>query len=138
MRRLEAGFYSRYAGGLLLNVFAAKLTEGVFDGQRAAYKSLCLMVMEMVQFDVVNVERVKRLYRGEFGLLVGRSESPTLMTMRRHLSEAAAGAEAEGTDQSADKQDRCAVGPAGIQPRGVGFTYGERSGIEAGHGEVVA
>ena len=96
MRRLEAGFYSRYAGGLLLNVFVAKLTEGVFDGQRGRYRSFCLMVMEMVQFDVVNLERVKRLYRGEFGLLVGRSESPTLMTMRRHLSVASAGAVAEG------------------------------------------
>jgi transposase len=96
MRRLETGFYSRYAGGLLLNVFVAKLTEGVFEGERGAYRSFCLMVMEMVQFDVVNLERVKRLHRGEFGLLVGRSESPTLMTMRRQLSEAATHAQAEG------------------------------------------
>ena len=96
MRRLEAGFYSRYAGGLLLNVFVAKLTEGVFEGGRSGYKSLCLMVMEMVQFDAVNLERVKRLHRGEFGLLVGRSESPTLMTLRRQLSEAARSTDAEG------------------------------------------
>ena len=96
IRRLEVGFYSRYAGGLLLNVFVAKLTEGVFEGERAAYKSFCLMVMEMVQFSVVNLERVKKVYRKEFGLLVGRSESPTLMTMRRQLSHAAAGADAEG------------------------------------------
>jgi len=96
MRRLETGFYSRYAGGLLLNVFVAKLTEGVFDGERGAYRGFCLMVMQMVQFDGVNLERVKRLYRGEFGLLVGRSESPTLMTMRRQLSEAATHTQAEG------------------------------------------
>lgn len=96
MRRLEAGFYSRYAGGLLLNVFMVKLTEGVFEGNRSAYRSFCLMVMEMVQFGAVNLERVKRLHRKEFGLLVGRSESPTLMTMRRHLNDAAAGADAEG------------------------------------------
>ncbi len=47
------------------------------------------MVMQMVQFDAVNVERVKRLHRQEFGLLVGRSESPTVKTMRRQLDEAA-------------------------------------------------
>lgn len=29
--RLEKGFHSRYAGGLLLNAFVGKLTEGVFE-----------------------------------------------------------------------------------------------------------
>lgn len=31
IRRLETGFYSRYAGGLLLNIFIARLTEGIFE-----------------------------------------------------------------------------------------------------------
>ena len=88
VRAMRVGFYSRYAGGLLLNVFVAKLIEGVFQaGSGFGGRTFALMVMQMVQFDVVNLERVKRLHRGEFGLLVGRQESPTLATMGRNLTE---------------------------------------------------
>lgn len=92
-RRLEGGFYSRYAGGLLLNVFIAKLTERVFEDneegkEQYSLKSFSLMVIEMVQFGIVNIERVKRVHRKEFGVLIGSSKSPTLLTMRRKLSEA--------------------------------------------------
>ncbi len=91
-RQLEVGLYSRYAGGLLLNVFIARLTEGIFEDsgqgrEHYSLKTFALMVMEMVQFDIVNLERVKRLYRGEFGLLVGKAKSPTPATMRRKLDE---------------------------------------------------
>ncbi len=88
VRAMRVGFYSRYAGGLLLNVFVAKLIEGVFPaGSGFGGRTFALMVMQMVQFDVVNLERVKRLHQMEFGLLVGRRESPTLITMRRNLME---------------------------------------------------
>jgi len=88
VRAMRVGFYSRYAGGLLLNVFVAKLIEGVFRaGSGFGGRTFALMVMQMVHFDVVNLERVKRLHQMEFGLLVGRRESPTLITMRRNLME---------------------------------------------------
>ena len=88
LRVLRVGFYSRYAGGLLLNVFVAKLIEGVFQpGTGCCGRTFALMVMQMVQFDAVNLERIKRLHRDEFGLLMGRRSSPTVTTMRRNLTE---------------------------------------------------
>jgi transposase len=96
MRALQVGFYSRYAGGLLLNVFVAKLIEGVFaEGSGFGGRVFALMVLQMVQFDAVNLERVKRLHREEFGLLVGRGESPTLATMRRNLTEMVEGVDGQ-------------------------------------------
>lgn len=93
LKKLEAGFYSRYAGGLVLNVFVARLTEGVLDGYKdsqTAYdiRAFMIMIIQMVQFDIVNIERVKRINRREFGLLLGVGTSPSLKTMRRKLSEA--------------------------------------------------
>lgn len=49
-------------------------------------RTLMVMVMQMVHFDIVNIERVKRIYRREFGLLLGMDKSPTIPTMRRRLS----------------------------------------------------
>ena len=96
VRALQVGFYSRYAGGLLLNVFVAKLIEGVFPaGSGLGGRTFALMVIEMVQFDAINLERVKRLHRGEFGLLVGRRKSPTVATMRRNLTEMVEGVEGQ-------------------------------------------
>jgi len=46
------------------------------------------MIIQMVQFDIVNIERVKRINRREFGLLLGVGTSPSLKTMRRKLNEA--------------------------------------------------
>jgi len=93
LKKLEAGFYSRYAGGLLLNVFVARLTEGVLEGYKdsqATYdiRTFMIMIIQMVQFDIVNIERVKRIARREFGLLLGVGSSPSLKTMRRKLSQA--------------------------------------------------
>jgi hypothetical protein len=96
VRALQVGFYSRYAGGLLFNVFVAKLIEGVFrEGSGFGGRTFALMVLQMMQFDAVNLERVKRIHREEFGLLIGRRESPTLMTMRRNLTEMVEGGDSE-------------------------------------------
>ena len=96
VRALKVGFYSRYAGGLLLNVFVAKLIEGVFqEGSGFGGRAFALMVLQMVQFDAINLERVKRIHRREFGLLIGRRESPTLKTMRGHLTEMVEGGDSE-------------------------------------------
>lgn len=93
LQRFEAGFYSRYAGGLLLNVFAVKMTEGILDNYKnteTAYdlRTFMIMIIQMVQFDIVNIERVKRINRREFGLLAGVETSPELKTMRRKLTQA--------------------------------------------------
>ena len=91
LKRFEVGFYSRYAGGLLLNVFAVKLTEGVLDNYKDTktvydLRTFMIMIIQMVQFDIVNIERVKRINRREFGLLAGVETSPELKTMRRKLA----------------------------------------------------
>ena len=93
LKRMEAGFYSRYAGGLLLNVFVVRLTEGILEGYRdkdVAYdlRTFMVMIIQMVQFDIVNIERVKRINRREFGLLAGVDTAPRMITMRRKLDSA--------------------------------------------------
>ncbi len=93
LERLEIGFYSRYAGGLLLNVFVVRLTSGVLERYKdseAAYdlRTFMVMIIQMVQFDIVNIERVKRINRREFGLLPGVNAAPSLITMRRKLDQA--------------------------------------------------
>ncbi len=91
---LQVGYYSRYAGGMLLNVFVAQLMEGVFPAGFLGGRFV-LMVMAMVQFDAVNLERVKRLHRSEFGLLIGCEKSPVVATMRRQLTELVEGMEGQ-------------------------------------------
>jgi len=91
--RLKKGFYSRYGAGLVLNVFISKLTEGILEKYKdlkQAYdlKTFMVMIMQMVQFNTVNIERVKRITRSQFGVLMGVSKSPGLKTARRKLSSA--------------------------------------------------
>ena len=91
--RLKKGFYSRYGAGLVLNVFISKLTEGILEKYKdlkKAYdlKTFMIMVMQMVQFNIINIERVKRITRSQFGILMGVSKSPGLKTARRKLSGA--------------------------------------------------
>lgn len=100
LKRLEAGFYSRYAGGLLLNVFVVRLTEGILEEYRdkdIAYdlRTFMVMIIQMVQFDIVNIERVKRINRREFGLLAGVDTAPRMITMRRKLDSAVKGLDIE-------------------------------------------
>lgn len=91
--RLKKGFYSRYAAGLVLNVFISKLTEPILEKYKdlkQAYdlKSFMIMIIQMVQFNTVNIERVKRIARSQFGILMGVNKSPGLKTARRKLSSA--------------------------------------------------
>lgn len=100
LKRLEVGFYSRYAGGLLLNVFVARLTEGVlteYKNSELVYdlRTFMVMIIQMVQFDIVNIERVKSINRREFGVLAGVGSAPSLITMRRKLEEAVEGLDIE-------------------------------------------
>ena len=92
--RLRKGFYTRYAGGLLLNVFLHKLLRGTARGveakSRRVFAAFSSMVMHMVGFGCVNLERAKTLVQREFGVLVGLDSSPTLKTLRRWLAALAA------------------------------------------------
>jgi len=91
--RLKKGFYSRYAAGLVLNVFISRLTEGILEKYRdlkqaCDLKSFMIMIIQMVQFNTVNIERVKRITKSQFGILMGVNKSPSLKTARRKLSSA--------------------------------------------------
>lgn len=92
--RLKAGFYSRYAAALVLNVFISRLIGGVLKGCRDLKKAVNLetfviMIIHMVSFSVINLERVKRIVACQFGLLMGLDRSPDLKTARRKLAAAA-------------------------------------------------
>ena len=92
-KRLKKGFYSRYGAGLLLNVFISKLTEGILEKYKdlkQAYdlKTFIVMIMQMVQFNIINIERVKKIIASQFGILLGVSKFPGLKTVRRKLSNA--------------------------------------------------
>ena len=91
--RLKKGFYSRYGAGLVLNVFISRLTEGILEKYKdlkQAYdlKTFMVMIMQMVQFNIINIERVKKIIASQFGILLGVSKSPGLKTARRKLSSA--------------------------------------------------
>ena len=91
--RLKKGFYSRYGAGLVLNVFISRLTEGILEKykdlkQACDLKTFMVMIMQMVQFNIINIERVKRIAKSQFGILMGVSKSPGLKTARRKLSSA--------------------------------------------------
>ena len=87
---LRRGFTTRYAGGLLLNVFFAGLLAGVAEtvgsGARQLFEVFAGMLMAMVGFGATNLERAKTLVRREFGVLVELEASPTLVTLRRWLA----------------------------------------------------
>ena len=91
--RLKKGFYSRYGAGLVLNVFISRLTEGIlkkYKDLKQAYdlKTFMIMIIQMVQFNIINIERVKKIVKSQFGILLGVSKSPSLKTARRKLSSA--------------------------------------------------
>ena len=91
--RLKKGFYSRYGAGLVLNVFISRLTEGILEKYKdlkQAYdlKTFMIMIMQMVQFNIINIERVKRIAKSQFGILMGVNRSPGIKTARRKLSSA--------------------------------------------------
>jgi len=91
--KLKKGFYSRYAGGLILNAFISRLTKGVLEGysnirQAIDLKTFMIMIIQMVSFDIINIERVKKIIASQFGLLMGLERSPEIKTARRKLAAA--------------------------------------------------
>jgi len=91
--QLEQGDYNAYAGGLLFVPLLARyeflptlkkvITMGTYEGYSVEELALTLFYLDVFGFR--SVEDFKRAYSEEFGVLVGRSQSPSLFTLRRFL-----------------------------------------------------
>lgn len=91
--QLEQGIYNSYAGGLLFvplmrqynflptirNVINIETYEGY------SLDELCLTLFYFDLFRFESMENFKTVYPEEFGMLIGRSSSPSLYTLRRFL-----------------------------------------------------
>jgi len=94
--RLEQGQYSAYGGGLL---FAPLLERYNFlptikrvidrDETQGGYglAELCLTLFYSDLFRFESMENFKTVYPEEFGLLIGKTFSPSIYTLRRFLSK---------------------------------------------------
>lgn len=91
--RLEQGEYNAYAGGLLLAPlveryeFLPTLRRVIEIPTHEGYslEELCLTLLYTDVFGFRSLEDFKRAYSEEFGALIGRSQSPSLFTLRRFL-----------------------------------------------------
>ena len=91
--RLEQGEDNAYAGGLWLTPLLARyrflptLSQGItiptHEGYRLEELGLTLFYLDLFGFR--SLEDFKRAYPEEFGVLVGRTQSPSLFTLRRFL-----------------------------------------------------
>ncbi|MCG2740587.1 MAG: helix-turn-helix domain-containing protein [Syntrophaceae bacterium] len=91
--RLEQGDYNAYAGGLL---FAPLLEQYEFlptlkrvidipTYEGYSLDELCLTLLYADVFGFRSMEDFKRAYPEEFGVLIGRAQSPSVFTLRRFL-----------------------------------------------------
>ena len=91
--RLEQGAYNAYAGGLLFAPLLARynfvptlgriITVATHEGYSLEELGLTLFYLDVFGFQ--SMEDFKRAYPEEFGLLMGRAQSPSLFTLRRFL-----------------------------------------------------
>ena len=91
--QLEQGAYNAYAGGLLFAPLLARynfvptlsrvITISTHEGYSLQELGLTLFYMDVFGFR--SLEDFKRAYAEEFGLLMGRTQSPSLFTLRRFL-----------------------------------------------------
>jgi len=91
--RLEQGAYNAYAGGLLFAPLLARydflptlsrvITRMTPEGYSLEELGLTLFYLDVFGFG--SMEDFKRAYPEEFGLLMGRAQSPSLFTLRRFL-----------------------------------------------------
>jgi hypothetical protein len=91
--QLEQGDYNAYAGGLLFAPllarysFLATLSRMIaiptYEGYSLEELGLTLFYLDMFGFR--SLEDFKRAYPEEFGVLMGRTQSPSLFTLRRFL-----------------------------------------------------
>jgi transposase len=91
--QLEQGAYNTYAGGLLFAPLLARydflptlrrvITIPTHEGYSLDELGLTLFYLDVFGFR--SMEDFKRAYAEEFGLLMGRTQSPSLFTLRRFL-----------------------------------------------------
>jgi hypothetical protein len=91
--QLEQGAYNAYAGGLLLAPLLARyhflptlrevITIATHEGYTREELALALFYLDVFGFG--SMEDFKRAYREEFGVLMGRAQSPSLFTLGRFL-----------------------------------------------------
>jgi hypothetical protein len=92
---LEQGEDNAYAGGLLLTPLLARygflptlrqvITLATHEGYSLEELGLTLFYLDLFGFR--SLEDFKRAYPEEFGVLVGRTQSPSLFTLRRFLHQ---------------------------------------------------
>jgi len=93
LNRLKQGSYNSYAGGLLFTPFLSRYplsptVRSIIDVPAQEGYSLEELCQTLFYFDVFSfrsMEDFKRVYPEEFGLLIGRSSSPSQFTLRRFL-----------------------------------------------------
>ena len=91
--QLEQGAYNTYAGGLLFAPLLARydfmptlsrvIAMATHEGYSLEELGLTLFYMDVFGFR--SLEDFKRAYGEEFGVLLGRTQSPSLFTLRRFL-----------------------------------------------------
>lgn len=94
--QLEQGGYNAYAGGLLFVPLLEKYTFlpplgriiKIATHEGYSLEELCLTLFYFDSFGFRSMEDFKRVYPEEFGVLIGRSFSPSRFTLRRFLHKA--------------------------------------------------
>ena len=91
--QLEQGCHNTYVGGLLFAPLLEhysylpmlKRVIGIPTYEGYSLEELCLTLFYFDVFGFRSLEDFKRVYPEEFGILIGRSYSPSLFTLRRFL-----------------------------------------------------
>jgi transposase len=93
LRRLEKGQYSIYGAGLLLVPMLARykfidtiketIKISTYEGYKSEQLMLTLFYFSLYEFK--SIEDFKTVYSDEFGVLLGRTSSPSIYTIRRFL-----------------------------------------------------
>lgn len=89
----EGGDYNAYAGGLLFSPLLRRYeylqtTRSVYDVESFEGYSLDEFSLTLFHYDLFgfrSMEDFKRVYAEEFGILLGRMQSPSIFTLRRFL-----------------------------------------------------
>jgi len=89
----ERGDYNAYAGGLLFSPLLRRFeylqtTRSIYDVESFEGYSLDEFSLTLFHFDLFgfrSMEDFKRVYAEEFGILLGRPQSPSIFTLRRFL-----------------------------------------------------
>jgi transposase len=91
--RIERGDYNAYAGGFLFApllkqygfISTLKRVVEIPTHEGYTFDDLCLTLFYFDVFGFQSMEDFKRAYPEEFGVLIGRSQSPSVYTLRRFL-----------------------------------------------------